>query len=67
MPDRMVRLPEVMEITGLSRSSIYLAVSKGKFPAQIKLGVRSTGWSLAQIDAWVKQCIASSKSSEGDK
>jgi len=67
MPARIIRLPEVMEKTGLSRSSVYLAISKGNFPKQIKLGDRSIGWSLERVDEWIDQCIASSKSSEGDK
>ena len=65
MSDRIIRLPEVMAKTGLSRSSVYLAISKGNFPEQIKLGERSTGWSLEQVDKWIEQCIANSKSSKG--
>jgi prophage regulatory protein len=35
--DRMIKLPEVISMTGLSRSSIYLQIKKGNFPPQIKL------------------------------
>jgi len=67
MKNRIIRLPEVMAKTGLSRSSVYLAISKGTFPAQIKLGDRSTGWSLDQVDNWIEQCIASGGASRGEK
>ena len=46
------RLPKVMELTGLSRSSIYLALSKGAFPKPIKLGQRSIGWPESLLIQW---------------
>ena len=46
------RLPKVMELTGLSRSSIYLALSKGTFPKPIKLGQRSIGWTESLLVQW---------------
>ena len=46
------RLPKVMELTGLSRSSIYLALSKGTFPKPIKLGQRSSGWTESLLVQW---------------
>ena len=46
------RLPKVMELTGLSRSSIYLALSKGTFPKPIKLGQRSIGWPESLLIQW---------------
>lgn len=48
----MHRLPKVMELTGLSRSSIYLALSKGTFPKPIKLGQRSIGWPESLLIQW---------------
>ena len=55
--DRILRLPEVKSRTGLSRSSIYLAMKAQTFPASIKLGVRSVGWSLRAIEAWLSSRI----------
>ncbi|MBV1870410.1 MAG: AlpA family transcriptional regulator, partial [Gammaproteobacteria bacterium] len=50
-----LRLREVKEITGLSRSTIYLEIAKGKFPKQIKLtGARSVGWHESAIIQWVE-------------
>jgi prophage regulatory protein len=44
-----------MEITGLSRSTIYLEIAKGKFPKQIQLtGARSVGWHESAIIQWVE-------------
>lgn len=41
--DRIIRVTEIMALTGLSRSSIYAAIKAGTFPAQLKLSVHSSG------------------------
>ncbi|MCX7107924.1 MAG: AlpA family transcriptional regulator [Methylococcales bacterium] len=55
---KFLKLQAVMSITGLSRSSIYLAISEGRFPKQIPLGARSVAWLEAEIEGWVKSRIA---------
>lgn len=52
---RIMRLPEVMYLTGLSRSSIYSLQSQKKFPRGIKLSDRAVGWSEAQIEIWLNE------------
>lgn len=52
--DRIIRLPEVMTMTGLSRSSIYLLIKKGSFPAQVKLSTRSSGWFWKEVNGWLE-------------
>ncbi|PHR95110.1 MAG: AlpA family transcriptional regulator [Oceanobacter sp.] len=61
MSNKIIRLPEVKNITGLSRSSIYLRMSKGKFPKSISLGDRAIGWLEEDVNQWLEQCIAQSK------
>jgi prophage regulatory protein len=51
--DRIIRIREVIEMTGLSRSSIYFLIKKGNFPAQVKLSTRSSGWFRKEIKDWV--------------
>ena len=50
---RIMRLREVCQFTGLGRSTIYAKVSAGGFPPPIRLGTRSVGWRLADIDTWL--------------
>ena len=50
MSERIMRLPEVMLRTGLSRSSIY---SREDFPKPVKLGRNMAGWVEREVDAWV--------------
>ncbi|MBA1265314.1 AlpA family phage regulatory protein [Stutzerimonas stutzeri] len=52
---RFCRLNEVKHIVGKSRSSIYLDIKLGKFPAPYELGSsRSVGWLSSEIDEWMK-------------
>ena len=55
---KFLKLPQVISITGLSRSSIYLAISENRFPPQIPLGARSVVWVEAEIQEWMEQCVA---------
>ena len=52
MIKKIYRLPDVMNITGLSRSSIYLRISTNEFPKPVKLGRRAVGWPEESIIAW---------------
>ena len=49
---KIYRLPDVMNMTGLSRSSIYLRVSTDEFPKPVKIGRRAVGWPEDSIIAW---------------
>ena len=61
MSNKMLRLPNVIELTGLSRSSIYLRMSKEEFPQSISLGGRAIAWLEEDINQWLEQCISESK------
>lgn len=55
MSVRILRLKEVQRMTGLSRSTIYAEIAKGKFPKQVKLtGARSVGWYENVVVEWVE-------------
>ena len=51
---RILRRDEVSELTGLRRATIYKKVADGSFPTPIRLGARSVGWRLSDIDAWLQ-------------
>lgn len=55
MKNRILRLPEVMAITGLKRSTLYHFISQGSFPKPIKLGKRVCAWPEEDIDLWISQ------------
>lgn len=59
--ERILRLPEVMKRTGLSRSGIYMKVQDNAFPKQISLGNRCSGWIESEVSAWIAARIAASR------
>lgn len=62
MTTRLIRLPEVQNICGLSRTGVYQAMNRGEFPLSIKIrGERAAAWVSDEIDAWVQQRIAEAR------
>ena len=61
MSHNILRLPEVKQRTGLSRSSIYLRITNNEFPSSISLGGRSVGWLEKDIDKWIVERIEQSR------
>ena len=61
VPTRILRLSEVRARTGLARSTIYLAISQGRFPRPIALGPRAVGWIEAEVDVWLRERIKASR------
>jgi prophage regulatory protein len=64
MSHLILRLPAVKTRTGLSRSTIYLRVSEGRFPRPISLGDRAVGWVDAEVEAWLADQIEQSRKSQ---
>lgn len=48
----LIKLPEVIQETALSRSSIYAAMKLGLFPAPVKIGRRAVAWRAEEIEQW---------------
>lgn len=56
----ILRWPEVRARVGLSRSQVHNLIAQGKFPRQIKLGVKASGWLESDIDEWIEARISDS-------
>lgn len=52
--DRILRIKTVLQLTGLSRSTLYRKIQRGEFPRQIKLSERCAGWRQSAISAWMR-------------
>ncbi|SHJ37079.1 transcriptional regulator, AlpA family [Ruegeria lacuscaerulensis ITI-1157] len=52
--DRLLRRPEVENLTGLSRSTLYDWMKRGDFPQPVKLGVRLVAWRESDIVVWLQ-------------
>jgi prophage regulatory protein len=61
-PTSFLRLTQVKQRTGLSRSSIYAKISLGEFPAPVNLGARAVAWIEAEIDQWISDRVKASRS-----
>jgi prophage regulatory protein len=61
MAQTILRLPQVKSRTGLSRSTIYLRASEGKFPKPIALGPRAVGWLESEVTEWIEGQISRSR------
>jgi len=58
---KIIRLPEVIQRTGLSRSTIYMRISNQSFPDSINLGGRAVGWIENEVDEWIEKRIQLSR------
>ena len=53
---RLLRLPEVMRIASLGRTSIYSLIQHGSFPAPVKVGGASR-WASSEVDDWINRLL----------
>lgn len=52
MPN-ILRLPDLIAQTGLSRSTIYRYIADGIFPRPVSLGPRAVGWLETDVAEWI--------------
>lgn len=54
MNNRILRFQEVIDLTGLSRSTIQRKEQAGLFPKRKQLGLNSVGWLESDIQQWLE-------------
>ena len=52
--DRIIRLPGVLRITGVSKTSLYRWCATGLFPRPIQLGPNIVGWRESEVREWLE-------------
>jgi prophage regulatory protein len=62
---RIIRLKEVIDSTGLARSTIYKYIDEGSFPKPVSLGGRSVGWVESEVHDWILERIEERDLAEG--
>lgn len=55
--ERLIRLPQVENLTGLKRAHIYGLARRGQFPKPIKIGARASAWRANQVQQWIAERI----------
>ena len=53
----VIKLPEVVRRTALSKASIYVFIKEGRFPKPIPLGARAVGFLESEINSWLSSQI----------
>ena len=52
---RMLRLPDVCEVTGLSPTTVWRREKDGLFPRRRRLGTNIVAWRSDEILAWIEE------------
>ncbi|MEG2974619.1 MAG: AlpA family phage regulatory protein [Comamonas sp.] len=64
----VIRLPKLLQILGISRSTVYLKINKSskyydkEFPLPIKLGEKAVGWVLQDVFNYIELIKRGTKS-----
>lgn len=55
-----LRMPSVMHMTGLGRSTIYRMMAEQRFPSPVKLSTRAVAWRREDLERWSEDLKAAS-------
>jgi|HubBroStandDraft_6_1064221.scaffolds.fasta_scaffold1009907_2 prophage regulatory protein len=58
---QVLRLPQVIQITGLCRSMIYQLEAADRFPRRIRIGARAVGWLHGEVQQWLADRVMQSR------
>lgn len=64
---RLLRIRQVCERTGLSRSTVYELVLKHELPKPIQISARTVGWVESEIQGFIRGRIARARSAGGGR
>ena len=51
---QLLRLPDVLRLVGVSRSTLYKMISMHDFPAPVRIGRRAVAWPACEVFAWIE-------------
>src|SRR5579863_4133975 len=55
---RLLRLAQVINMTGLGKTKIYDLQAEGSFPMRVQITAHSVGWVEAEVQAWLARRVA---------
>lgn len=58
--DKLMRLPKVMDVTGLARPTVYRMMGEGTFPRNVVLAKRAIAWRESEIEDWINSRVVRS-------
>ena len=60
-PIRILRLAQVIAMTGLGKTKIYELQAEGRFPMSVRITGHSVGWVEQEVQAWLTGRLAERK------
>jgi prophage regulatory protein len=60
---KFIRLPEVIKLTGLPKSTIYRRIAENSFPKQIQIGGKTVIWTEESIRKWQSKYLSANDNS----
>ena len=57
----LIRLPEVIKRTGVSRTTIYRLINKNSFPSPIKISEKTIAFVESEVNDWIEKLITTSR------
>lgn len=58
---RLLRLPQVIDRTGLGKTKLYELQSDGLFPMRIKITAHAVGWIEEEVETWIAGRVSASR------
>jgi prophage regulatory protein len=52
---RLLRLKQVLEVTGFTRSTLYRKIGNGTFPRPVHIGDRAVAWRESDVERWMDE------------
>ena len=62
-----LRLPQVLAVFPVSRSSFYAGIKEGRYPAPVKLGKRTSAWRVEDIAELITRLSSQPSTANGGK
>jgi prophage regulatory protein len=56
---RILRLAQVLQVTGLGKTTVYQLQSQGSFPMRVKITNHCVGWVEQDVQAWLERRVRS--------
>jgi prophage regulatory protein len=58
---RLLRLPQVIDRTGLGKTKLYELQKDGLFPMRIKITAHAVAWIEEEVETWIAGKVAESR------
>ena len=54
---RLIRIKEVLQLIGLSKTTLYKMIQEGKFPQSVAIYGSAVGWKQDEVADWINSRV----------